>query len=251
MQKNICIKVEYDGSPFAGWQRQLGSRTIQAEIEKIIQRVTGQETAIYGAGRTDSGVHARGQVCNFFTDYRAEAERWVSIFNYFLPPEIRVCESREMPLEFHSQRHALSKIYEYRVLNRRYASALDPHALFFPRSLDWERIREALPLFVGEKDFRSFQGAKANVKTTVREILRFELDDSRRSEGLYRLEIEGTGFLKQMVRAIVGTLLKVGERRLDISGLPRIIEGKDRRLAGATAPACGLCLVKVNYGWIS
>jgi tRNA pseudouridine38-40 synthase len=167
--------------------------------------------------------------------------------NHYLPRSVRVVAAREMPASFHAQKNAVSKIYEYRVLNRRYPSALETRALFFPRSLDWDRVRKGMSFFVGTHDFRAFQGAKADVKSTVRTIRRFDLDESASQNGLYRLEIEGEGFLKQMVRAIVGTLLDVGEGKRDASTIPDIINSCDRRLAGPTAPAQGLCLVRVCY----
>lgn len=244
---NVRLLVEYDGSDFAGWQRQLGSPTVQQTIEDNIRRITGEKNVLYAAGRTDSGVHARGQVCNFFTDYRAPADQWSRILNFFLPRTIRIVESAEVPASFHAQKDAQSKIYEYCVLNRNTASALDRRALFYPRRIDWEKIREALPQFLGEHDFKSFQGAKADVKSTVRTIYRFDLDESRSALGLYRFEIEGNGFLKQMVRAMVGTLLEIGELKRPVENISRILAERDRKLAGATAPPGGLTLLRVNY----
>lgn len=245
---NIRLIIEYEGSHFAGWQRQLDKPTVQQTLEDAIRRITRERNVLIAAGRTDSGAHARGQVCNFYTDYSVSADRWTRILNYFIPNSIRVLESSRVSDGFHSQKDALSKVYEYRILNRRVASALDSRVLFYPRVLDWERIRQGCPLFVGQHDFRSFQGAQASVRSTLRQIERLELDDSQNKSGLYRFEIEGNGFLKQMVRNIVGTLLDVGEHRTQVADIHRIIAGADRRLAGATAPAGGLCLLRVNYG---
>ena len=243
---NIRLAIEYDGTPFAGWQRQPEAPTIQAAIEDVIARVTGSRVPIYGAGRTDAGVHAAGQVAHFHTEAKVPAEKWAELLNFYLPPEIRVLESREVPDTFHARKSAVGKLYVYRVLNRRVASALDRRVYFYPGRLDWDKIRGVLPHFVGEKDFRGFQGAGASVKTTVRRVERFELVDE--GGGFYRFEIEGNGFLKQMVRAIVGTVLEVG--KADARGLEAIeavFRTGDRRLAGPTAPPGGLILARVHY----
>ncbi len=245
--RNIRLLVEYDGSAFCGWQRQNGPMTIQQQIEDVLRRVTRENSVVYGAGRTDSGVHARGQVCNFETAHPTDPGRWASILNFFLPPAIRVSHSTEVSPTFHAQRDAVSKVYEYRILNRKHASALDVRALFFPRHLDWTKIKEAMPCFVGEHDFRSFQGAKATVRSTVRRISRFELDESLTGAGIYRFEIEGNGFLKQMVRAMVGTLISVGEGKIPPAKIASILMARDRRLAGPTAAPGGLCLLRVDY----
>lgn len=244
---NIRLLVEYDGKPYSGWQRQLECPTIQQTLEDSLRGVTGEKTVVTAAGRTDAGVHARGQVCNFLTSVPMDPVRWASILNHSLPSTIRIVRSEEVPESFHSQRDAISKVYEYRVLNRKHPSALESRALFFPRRLDWSRIGQAMTYFLGEHDFRSFQGAKTAVRTTTRRVIRFELDDSGREAGLFRMEIEGNGFLKQMVRALVGTLLKVGESKIVPEAIPVILRARDRRMAGPTAPAVGLCLVRVNY----
>lgn len=244
-RKNIRLKIEYDGSEFCGWQRQGDLPTIQSFIEDSLQRFMGQKVSLYGASRTDSGVHARGQVANFWGDSRFEGERWGKVLNSMLPRSIRILESEEVPDVFHSQKYALSKVYEYRLLNRRCASALDKTTFFYPRPLKWEKIRESLPHFVGTHDFAAFQGAKAEVKTTVRTIYRFDLFEE--PGGLYLFQIEGNGFLKQMVRAMMGTLLEIGEGKREPSDIPVLIASRDRRLSGRTAAPEGLCLVSIKY----
>jgi tRNA pseudouridine38-40 synthase len=190
-------------------------------------------------------VHARGQVANFFTDKDLPAEKWAHIINYFLPLSVRVLESYEVPLGFHSQKDAIGKTYDYRVLNRSVNSGLDRRVLFLPAPLCWTNIQKALPYFIGEHDFRAFQAAKANVLTTVRRIDEFRLIE----EGgeFYTLRIRGNGFLKQMVRTIVGTLVEVGLKKRDPSTVPQVIASRERRRAGRTAPANGLTLVRVFY----
>ncbi|MEZ4749861.1 MAG: tRNA pseudouridine(38-40) synthase TruA [Bdellovibrionota bacterium] len=241
---NVRLTIEYDGSDYRGWQRQDGAPSIQETIEKAIEKVVGERVRVKGASRTDSGVHAAGQVANFKWDSKP-AQEWRKILNAHLPPTIRVLESGEVPETFDACRDARSKIYEYRVLNRRYASALDRRVYFYARPLDWKRIAECLPLFVGEKDFAAFKGAGSSAKTSVRTVHRFELRED--APGLYRFRVEGSGFLKQMVRAMVGTVIEVGEGRRSVEGVREAIESKDRRRAGRTVPASGLCLTSVQY----
>lgn len=243
---NVRLEIEYDGTGFAGWQRQPHKPTVQAHIEDTIASVVGQRTVVYGASRTDSGVHALGQVANFFVEGPYPAPTWRKILNHHLPREIRIVDAREVPLTFHAQKHAVSKIYEYRVLNRNVASALDRKLLFYPKVCDWDRVRRAMPYFLGHHDFKSFQAAKSEVRTTDREILSFTLETEM--PGLFVFRIEGTGFLKQMVRSVVGTLLEIGEGKRDPDSIPAILAARDRRAAGHTVGPEGLCLVRIRYG---
>jgi tRNA pseudouridine38-40 synthase len=242
---NIRLDIEYDGTDFCGWQRQADRPTIQALIEDVVAKVERRKVTVYGAGRTDSGVHAKGQVANFESQYPIEANRWRNILNTHLPPTIRIQQASLQPDSFHAQKNALTKIYEYRILNRGAASALDRRMLFIPIGLDWEKMRRALPLFVGHHDFAAFQGANASVKTTDRTLLKFDLVDE--GQGYYKFVLEGTGFLKHMVRNLVGTVLEIGEGKRLAEDIPAILASRDRRRAGRTAPAHGLCLVRVNY----
>jgi len=243
----ICLKIEYDGTDFQGWQIQPGRPTIQGTLEAAAEKITGRRVNIYGAGRTDSGVHARGQVAHFMTDSPIPVEKWAMVLNTNLPNSIRILKSVEVPDAFHASRDAKSKIYEYRLINGRIPTALDKAVYFYPRPLDWDEIKRALPYFVGRKDFKSFQAAGSNVLTTEREVMRFDLGLEDSNMGLFRFAIEGSGFLKQMVRAIIGTLLEIGEGKIKLSDLEDIIASKRRESAGRTAPASGLCLLRVNY----
>ncbi len=242
---NIRITIEYDGEPFVGWQIQTNGPSIQETLEKAIQRVTGEYVFVRGAGRTDAGVHARAQVANFRAPSAMTPDQWRKALNALLPTTIRILQAEEADPSFDALKNARGKVYEYRVLNTRVASALDRRVYFYPGRLDWESMARCLPLFVGRQDFRCFQGARASVKTTVRDLNRFELFEE--PGGLFRFEIEGSGFLKQMVRAVVGTVIEVGEGRRDGSRIPDVIASGDRRLAGRTLPACGLCLLEVKY----
>lgn len=242
---NIRLDMEYDGRGFFGWQRQPGVPTVQAILEAELAAILSRKTTVYGASRTDAGVHAKGQVANFVAESSIPVERWDIVLNTRLPKSVRILSSAAVPDFFHAQKSATSKIYEYRLLNRRTASAFDPFVCFYPGRLDWARIADALPMFVGEKDFRSFQGAKSAVKSTVRNVVRFELEEQ--GNGYFRFVIEGSGFLKQMVRNIIGTLLEVGELRRLAEDIPNIFAAKSRIVAGRTAPPEGLCLLRVNY----
>lgn len=244
--RNVRLHIEYDGTDFHGWQRQHGKPTIQAFIEDNLTEVLGKRTIVYGASRTDSGVHAKGQVANFYTDCEKIAgEQWSYVLNFRLPRTIRVQRSQDVPLPFHSQKDAMDKIYEYRVLNRAMASALDRRVLFYPGDLDWDAIRKSLPHFVGKHDFKAFQGAKSTVLTTTRTVHSVKLFEE--GAGLYRFEVHGSGFLKQMVRTMLGTVLEVGEGKRKGEDIPAIIASKDRRRAGRTLAPHGLCLVSIRY----
>jgi len=244
---NIRIDIEYEGASFQGWQIQGESPTVQKSLEDCITNIQGKRSPLQGASRTDSGVHARMQVANFHTDYkRLSPNKWRAALNATLPPTIRIIRAIEVTQKFNANKDALLKIYEYRVLNRAFASALDRRVYFYPDVIDWDRIRECLPYFVGKKDFKAFQGARASVKTTVREVTRFDLIQEPEG-GLYRFVVEGTGFLKQMVRAMVGTAMEVGEGKRTPDEIASVILSKDRRRAGRTVPAQGLCLVWIEY----
>ncbi|NBT59460.1 tRNA pseudouridine(38-40) synthase TruA, partial [bacterium] len=218
--ENILLTIEYDGTDFSGWQRQSHDPSIQATIEDVLSKFSGKKTVLYGASRTDAGVHAKGQMANFETEPKMPADKWASFLNANLPRAIRILESRQVPDRFHAQKLAQSKIYEYRLLQRSVPSAWDRTVGFYPIRLNWDAVRKAMPYFIGTKDFKAFQGARASVITTVRTIYRFDLFEER--EGLYRFEIEGSGFLKQMVRSIVGTLIEVGSGKRSPEDIPRI-----------------------------
>jgi tRNA pseudouridine38-40 synthase len=242
---NIRLLIEYDGTAYCGWQRQLTGPSIQEILEETLRKITGVPTTVYGASRTDSGVHAKGQVALFQTLAPFPAGRWALMLNFYLPSDIRVLESREAAPGFHPQKKAVEKEYEYVVLNRAVHSALYPRVYFMPRNVDWALVRRALPYFVGTHDFKSFQGAKAELKTTVRTITGFDLFD--RGDGFFAFRTRGTGFLKQQVRTMVGTLLEVGFGKRSPEDISRVLDACSRREAGPTAPARGLSLVRVYY----
>jgi len=183
---NIRLDIEYDGCNFHGWQKQPSLDTIQGTMENVLGKVMGRKTNVYGAGRTDSGVHAEGQVAHFFSDSSIRPEQWRVVLNTQLPPTIRVTQSQEVDDEFHSQTSAVSKVYEYRVLNRNHSSALDRRVLFYWQKINWDAIRTVLPAFIGKKDFAAFQGQGASVKTTVRTIHSFDLIEDKVGKEFFR-----------------------------------------------------------------
>jgi tRNA pseudouridine38-40 synthase len=243
--KNIRLVVEYDGEDFCGWQRQASDPSIQATLEDILTKIHCKKIIVVGAGRTDSGVHAEGQVAHFHTDREYEPSLWRAILNSDLPPTIRIRSSELVPQKFHAQKDARSKLYVYRILNRSYASALDRRVLLYPFELDWNAIKKACKNFEGTHDFKAFQAAGASVKTTIRTLYRCEV--VKADEHLYEIEFEGDGFLKQMVRTIVGTLVEVGEGKKTADDIIEILRSRNRKRAGRTVLPQGLVLREVRY----
>lgn len=246
--KNFKITLEYDGRNFSGWQRQAEGTgpTIQGVLEEALSRICGHPVIIHGSGRTDAGVHARGQTASFTTDSRRGPQQIVRGGNCLLPPEVGILSAEEVPLDFHARFSALGKVYDYDFLVspvRR--PLLHGRAWRVGPNLDWAGVEKALPLFLGEHDFAAFQSAGSAVRGTVRTIYRAEL--SRPSPDLRRLTLAGSGFLRHMVRAIAGLLAEIGRGRHSAASLSEIMASGDRRLAGPTAPPDGLYLVRVIY----
>ena len=247
-KRNIRIVVEYDGSRHFGWQLQKDHPTIQGELQRAVEEITGRKTLVVGAGRTDAGVHAEGQVANFHTASAIPTGKWPDALNAHLPPEISVLSAREVPLDFHAQFAATSKVYRYRVLNQPTRSALErdrAHLVKIP--LDVDRMRAAALHLTGTHDFRAFGSEMSRKENTVRTILSFSVEDSgSRIDFL----VHGDGFLYNQVRAMVGTLLAVGLGRRPPEWVKEVLESKDRSRAGANVPARGLALVEVRYDGI-
>jgi tRNA pseudouridine38-40 synthase len=255
--RNICLLIAYDGIDFHGWQRQPRQPTLQGLLEEHLERITGERAKLNGSGRTDAGVHAAGQVANFRTECPIPCESLHRALNDSLPASVRIRSAREVPGEFHARLDARSKTYRYRILQ---APICPPFLARFvhhyPYALDFKEMSRAALLIEGEHDFTSFagkaQGAKRSEnkkgnRSMVRQIYfsRLRLHKNLR---LLVYETRGNGFLHHMVRNIVGTLIEVGSGKLPSQAIPSIIEARDRRAAGPTAPAQGLCLVRVEYG---
>jgi tRNA pseudouridine38-40 synthase len=257
-----AIRVSYFGKRYCGWQKQKGSAaegepSIQEVIEKAVEQMTGEQISLVGSGRTDSGVHAVGQVAHFVLKKKEWNPEIIKRgLNSILRSRIQVLECRPVSIEFHAQRSAIRKQYSYYFQQGPCAIPhLEPVSWWIHKSLDVEAMNDAIGMLVGEHDFKSFQASGAKPGSTVRKIL--EADVNRvpagfpgaglESVSFVRVRVLGTGFLKQMVRGIAGTLLQVGEGRRDRICMQEILETKDRSLVGPTAPARALWLEKVWY----
>lgn len=240
------MHISYDGTDFTGWQRQTHHTTIQGTLEAAVSRIYGKPISVLGASRTDSGVHANNQVAHF------DAPRDPSLFDLryaiqcLTPPSIVVKEIFLAPSDFHAIACVQDKIYKYRVLNRRVPSALRQRYTYWMRfPLDLDFLNEASQFIVGKQDFKSFQSAGTPVQTTVRTIT--EARWTQLDEDTLEFSIRGDGFLKQMVRNIVGTLIDINRDGLPASRIREILDALDRRKAGPTAPPQGLFLYRVIY----
>lgn len=240
--------IEYDGREFCGWQRQPGVRTVQQVLEEVVCQVLGGEkVSLHASGRTDSGVHALGQVVSFRAEAHREPDRMRLALNTLLPPDVACIDAAHMPEGFHARLSARGKIYRYIVLNRRDRSPFhNGRALYLRRAVDWSAIDAALSDYLGTHDFSSFRGPACTERNPVRTIKRAERKHIGRDE--HWLEFEGPGFLRHQIRIMVGTLLEIGEGRRPVDDIPRLYEARSREAAGRTAAPDGLYLVQVFYG---
>ncbi|MCU0558994.1 MAG: tRNA pseudouridine(38-40) synthase TruA [Desulfobacterales bacterium] len=245
---NFRLTIEYDGSDYSGWQRQSSKPTVQAEIEKALATMTRSAVTLHGAGRTDAGVHALGQVASFRCDTRLAPDQLLKGLNSLLPPDIAIRECCRAPEEFHARFSAKSKRYGYRVLNREVRSALERRTSWFLHTpLDLAAMQQAADRLCGRRDFKAFESAGSPRAHTVREVTAAEWVCDRQQPGLLFFQIAADGFLRCMVRNIVGTLVAVGRGALAPAGIDAILDSRDRRRAGPTAPARGLFLLEVRY----
>ena len=244
--RNIKLLIEYDGTNYLGWQVQPKGPTVQGMIEEKLRTLTRENVHLIGSGRTDAGAHAFGQAAHFKTQSQMDIRSIQRALNSLLPPDIVIKTIKEVKEDFHARRNSNSKIYEYHILNRNLRSPfLLKYTRHIPQKLDIEEMKKATRWLIGEHDFSSFRSVGTPTRTATRKIIRAEWKQGR--NGLIRFEIEATGFLKQMVRAIVGTLVEVGKGRISSDEFLRILESKDRKEAGPTAPAHGLFLKEVKY----
>ena len=246
MIRNIKLVLEYDGTAYRGWQRQGNLPTIQKILEESIGRITRETITLYGSGRTDAGVHALNQVANFKTKSRIPVNNLFRGINSLLPEDIAIKEMQEMDENFHSRYTAKSKSYLYRILNSPVRSPLQRNQAWFIRcNLDFDKMTRALSMICGTHDFTSFCAAGSDVKSYVRTILRAEI--YREPDQVISIGIEADGFLRHMVRNIVGTLVEIGAGEGEPEAMRGILEARDRGQAGITAPPQGLFLREVKY----
>src|SRR3972149_2868765 len=246
MMRNIKLLIEYDGTNYLGWQVQPKGPTIQGILEEKLGLLTGQPVQLFGSGRTDSGVHALGQVAHFKTQSQMDIPTIQRALNSLLPPDIVIQKVEEVDEGFHARKHSKSKVYEYRILNRNLRSAFHRgYVWYIPQKLKLTEMKKAAQSLIGEHDFSSFRSVGTPTRTAVRRVIRAEWKRGR--DGLIRFEIEANGFLTQMVRAIVGTLGEVGKGKMSSEDFRSVLLSKNRANAGPTAPGHGLFLKKVKY----
>ena len=244
--RTLKLTLAYDGTNYVGWQRQLNGMSVQQLVEEALAPlVGGVPPTVVGAGRTDAGVHALGQVATVNLDSEVPASGIQRALNVRLPADIRVLGAVDAPPGFHARYHARAKTYRYRMAT---TSVLSPFDRWFvwhaPEPRDAQAMRHAARALVGRHDFASFQARGAAVRDTVRTIHRLDLDGR---DGEIVFDVEADGFLRHMVRAIVGTLADVGAGLIPPDAMPQVLEARDRQAAGQTAPASGLTLVTVTY----
>lgn len=246
MKQNYKLTLSYDGSRYFGWEHQPNTElTIQGKLEKVLKRMTGEEVTVIGAGRTDAGVHARAMTANVLLTTDMSEKEIQQYMNRYLPEDISINEVRLCGERFHARFKASGKIYRYScyygeqkpVFERKYLKILEEKP-------DVRKMREAAAYLVGEHDFKSFCGNSKMKKSTVRRI---ESIDITENGSLIRFYYHGTGFLQNQVRIMTGTLLEIGLGKREVSEMEEILEAKDRKKAGYTAEAQGLCLMKVFY----
>lgn len=246
MEKNYKLKISYDGSRYFGWEHQPDRETIQGKIEQVLARMVDQDMVdVIGAGRTDAGVHARAMIANVHLDTGMSPEEIRDYANRYLPDDIAILEVREAADRFHARYKAVGKTYQYTcfdgpvkpVFDRKYYTPLE-------QELDVDAMQEAARFLEGKHDYKSFCGNSRMKKSTVRIVDSISV---RRRKGYVYLTFHGTGFLQNMVRIMAGTLIEVGQGRRRPEDMVEILEACDRKQAGPTAPAKGLCLLKVDY----
>jgi tRNA pseudouridine38-40 synthase len=267
--RNLRLLIEYDGSNYLGWQiqnhrntlavglkarHQRRSDTIQETIEEALYKILHEKVGLIVSGRTDAGAHAYGQVANFKTRSRIPCEKLKAALNAILPEDITVMAVSEAPLKFHSRFCAKSKVYRYTIHSRAFSSPLLPKNVYFCRHpLDVKLMRRETQVILGRHNFKSFCASGSKVKDMVRTVKKISVStldaqsSTLKSHSLIVIDIEADGFLYNMVRNIVGTLIDIGRGRFPKGSMKRILEAKDRRSAGPAAPACGLCLMEVRY----
>jgi tRNA pseudouridine38-40 synthase len=240
------LLLEYDGAPFVGWQRQARGLSVQGVLEEAVARLSGETATLVGGGRTDAGVHARGQVAHLDLARPFPPERLAAGLNAHLRPHpVAVLEARPVPAGFHARFDAVRRTYLYRILDRRAPPALERGRVWhLPLRLDAEAMHDAAQALVGRHDFTSFRSSECQAASPLKTLA---LVHVRRVGGLVEVRTSARSFLHHQVRTIVGTLVRVGLGKEDLGHPARVLAARDRRAAGPTAPACGLCLERIDY----
>lgn len=243
--RNIKLTIEYDGTSYGGWQKQKNNRTIQQCIEEAIKLLTGEDVELIGSSRTDAGVHAKGMVANFITNSQIPADKFREAINTKLPDDIGIIKSEEVDRNFHSRYDSKGKTYCYTLVNRYEKVCIGRNYVYQVRDeLNYNLMKEAAKYFLGKHDFKSFKTNGSSVKTSVRTINGLELE---LKGDVIKIFVSADGFLYNMVRIIVGTLIEVGKGKIKPEDIESIIKNGDRSKAGPCVPPNGLVLEKVFY----
>lgn len=243
---NYRLTIQYDGGRYKGWQRLgNGENTIQAKIENVLTEMVGRKTEIIGCSRTDAGVHALAQIANFKISANLTESEIKNYLNKYLPTDISIKDVTLVPDSFHARYNAKDKIYLYKIWNEEYTNPfMRKYSMHVEKSLDIKKMKKASQYFIGEHDFTAFSNAKSKKKTMMREIYSIDIEEN---DGFIQIRVRGNGFLYNMVRKIVGTLIDIGLSETDGENVPIIINSKERNQTGCIADACGLYLEKIEF----
>ncbi len=242
---NYKIIVEYDGTKYNGWQRQGNTKnTLQEKFENVLSLMCGKKTEIFASGRTDRGVHAKGQVANFKCDVNMTSDDVLTYLNCYLPEDVRVTDIEEVDERFHSRLNAKSKTYEYSIATKKPDVFIRKYIFFPDEAPDMRKMKTAAEKLLGTHDFHGFSSVGKTKKSTVRTVNSVDITET---DGIIRITVNGNGFLYNMVRIIVGTLYEIGIGKKEEGVIDEILATKSREKAGSTMPAGGLCLKKVYY----
>ena len=243
--RTIKLTIEYDGANYAGWQTQPNGMAVQQVIEEAMQQLLGEQVQLRSSGRTDAGVHARAMVASFTTSRELPLPAFVGGANRFLPPDIAILSASEVPDGFRAIRDARSKQYRYTIYNGQVRSPLRRLYSWHVREpLNLDAMDDAARRFVGRHDFAAFRASNYATKTSIRRIDAVTIN---REGEMFTIDVTGEGFLKNMVRIMAGTLVDIGRGRFEPDHIDMLLRNPERKKAGVTAPACGLCLIRVTY----
>ena len=246
MKKRVLLRVAYDGTNYHGWQVQPGAVTIEQVLNEKLTDLLGEPIEVIGASRTDSGVHAMGNVAVFDTEHRMPADKICFALNQRLPEDIRIQSSMEVGPDWHPRKHHCTKTYEYKILNRKMeVPSLRLYTHFCHFDLDLDKMRQAAKLLTGEHDYKSFCNVRTQVLDTVRTV--YSIDIEKDKNDVITIRVRGNGFLYNMVRIIAGTLIRVGRGFYEPEKIRDILEAKEHTSEGITAPPNGLVLVSIDY----